>query len=76
LTASVGAVSTVAKANVVPEGQSATASVGIIFVYGQLDTSQTPDYSDVATSQTPNYTDVATSQTPTYTTITGGRDAA
>ena len=65
MTASVGAVSTVAKANVVPEGQSATAGVGIIFVYGQVDTSQTPDYSDVATSQT-----------PTYTTITGGRDAA
>ena len=48
-----------------PTGQSATASVGIIFVYGQVDTTQTPSYSDVATSQTPN-----------YTTIKGGRDAA
>ena len=65
LASSIGAVSTVAKANVTPEGQSATASVGIILIWGEVDTSQTPDYQNVATSQTPN-----------YTTIKGGRDAA
>ena len=56
LTTSVGAVTTAAKANVTPTGVSATASVGKVLIWGEVDTSQTPDYSNIATSQTPNYT--------------------
>ena len=76
MASSIGAVSTVAKANVVPTGQSVTVSLSSVLVYGEIDTSQTPNFSDVTTTQTPNYSDVATTQTPNYTTIKGGRDAA
>ena len=59
------ATSTTAAANVVPTGVSITFTPGSIFIWGEVDDSQTPNYSDVATSQTPN-----------YTSITAGRDAA
>tara|TARA_B110000902_G_C13939881_1_gene449290 strand:+ start:303 stop:515 length:213 start_codon:yes stop_codon:yes gene_type:complete len=65
ITSAINAVTTSAAANVVPTGQSATFTTGSIFIWGEIDDSQTPNYSGVATSQTPN-----------YTSITAGRDAA
>ena len=52
------ATSTTAAANVVPTGQSATFTTGSIFIWGEIDDSQTPNYSGVATSQDPNYTSI------------------
>jgi hypothetical protein len=76
ITSAISTVTTNAAANVVPTGQAATFSTGSIFLWNEIDDSQTPNYSGVATSQTPTYSGVATSQDPNYTSITAGRDAA
>ena len=65
MTSSLGTATTTADANVTPESVSVSASLGNLLVYGQVDTSQTPSFSDIATSQSPN-----------YTSIEAGRDAA
>ena len=51
-----------------PTGVSATASEGSVsvFVWDEVDTSQTPSWSEISTLQTPNWTEVSTSQTPTW----------
>ena len=65
ITSAINAATTNAAANVSLVGQSATFTTGSIFIWGEIDDSQTPNYSGVATSQDPN-----------YTSITAGRDAA
>ena len=65
LTSGLGTATTTAKANVTPDTFAITTSLGTPLLYGQVDTSQTPSFSDIATSQTPN-----------YTSIEAGRDAA
>jgi hypothetical protein len=65
VTSSLASVTTSAAANVTPDSVSFTASLGVPLVYGQIDTSQTPSFSNIATSQSPNYTSIET-----------GRDAA
>ncbi len=66
----------VAKANAVTTDLSITGSTGAIFIWGEIDDSQTPNYSEIDDSQTPSYSEIATSQSPNYTSIKGGRDAA
>jgi hypothetical protein len=54
-----GTVTTVAKANVYPEGQSAIGSVGTLLVWSRIDESQTPNYNNITDTQTPNWAKVA-----------------
>jgi hypothetical protein len=65
MTSALGTVTTNAAANVTPTGQSATFSIGTTLVYGEIDTSQTPNYATISTTQTPGYEE-----------IEAGRDAA
>jgi len=53
-----------------------TASSGTVLVWGELNTSQTPNYTTIITNQTPSYTIISTNQTPSYSEIDAGRDAA
>ena len=76
ITSGVGAVTHSISANVTPIGQSASFSIGRTIVFGQIDTSQTPNYATISTSQTPSFSEVDTSQTPSYEEIEAGRDAA
>jgi predicted metal-dependent enzyme (double-stranded beta helix superfamily) len=75
-TASVGDIQPVAGAIVQVTGVGASASVGFINVYGEIDTNQTPNYTVVDDSQTPSYSEISTSQTPGYSEIDAGRSAA
>ena len=66
ITSALSSVAVDAEADVAVTGVSATLTTdGNVFIWGEVDDSQTPNYSGVATSQSPN-----------YTSITAGRDAA
>jgi hypothetical protein len=75
-TVSVGDIQPVAGAIVQVTGVGVTASVGFINVYGEIDTSQTPNYNQIDDGQTASYSAVSTTQTPGYTEIDAGRSAA
>ena len=76
INSSVGAVTTVAGSVVELVGVSMVASVGDILVWGEIDTSQDPNYNSINTTQSPGYSTIDTSQSAGYEEIKAGRDAA
>ena len=66
MTGSVGTLSSICSANVIPSSVLGTVEVGEVRIYDQIDDSQTPNYSNVDDAQTPNYSNVNRSQTPDW----------
>jgi hypothetical protein len=58
-TASVGSVTVEGDANATVTGLSATGSVGLVLVWGEITPSQNPNFSAITPSQTPSWTDIA-----------------
>tara|TARA_Y100000004_G_C8845904_1_gene382534 strand:- start:486 stop:854 length:369 start_codon:yes stop_codon:yes gene_type:complete len=66
-TTALGNESVIAKAVVSLTGVSATCETStFVLVWGNIDTSQTANYSNITTSQTANYSNISTSQTPDW----------
>jgi len=65
-TGAVGSIVPNAAANIVPNLDGATASVGVVAIWGIIDDSQTPNYSAIDSSQSPNYSTITDTQTPNW----------
>ena len=65
-TGSVGSVTLVHEANITPIGISATGEVGLVFIWSNVDDTQTPSWSAVTDTQTPNWSAVTDTQTPNW----------
>ena len=69
LTASIGSVTTTAKAKAHPVGVSITTSLGVVLVWGEIDESETPNYQAIDEAQTPNYQAIDEAQTPDWSDV-------
>ena len=68
-TTTVGNVTSISKAVVSVTNVSATGFVNVVNVWGLVDDSQTPNYSEVSTTQTPTYSEVSTTQSPDWSEV-------
>ena len=65
-TSGLGSLLISAKANIIPVGQVGTVGTPVVLVWGEIDDSQTPNYSSINTTQSPNYTSVSDAQSPNW----------
>ena len=69
-TTTLASVTTNANADIVVEGfEIISGTILGINVWGEVTTSQTPNYVTISTTQTPNYVTISTTQTPSWTDI-------
>jgi hypothetical protein len=66
-TGSVGAVTVIAKANVVPTGVAAIGEVGTPLVWGTIVPNQNPSYTPEQPTQSPVWGAIVPNQNPSYT---------
>ena len=72
----IGSASTAAAAVVSVVGIASTVRLGAPLVYGEIDTSQDPNYNVIDDGQSPGWAAISSTQTPGYSEIDAGRDAA
>ena len=66
VTGSVGSVTTISKANVVPTGVSATGFVTDVLVWGLIDDTQTKNYANINADQSSSFAEINETQTPNW----------
>jgi hypothetical protein len=47
-------------------GVNATGAVGTVFIWGDIDDNQNPDWQNITGAQTPTWGNVSTGQTPNW----------
>ena len=70
-TSALGSAIPTANADVVGTGVSATGGTGNVFLWSDINTTQTPSWTNINTTQTPSWAVISTTQTPEWQNIVG-----